>query len=596
MRNLTSNSRRRRMTTLHAIGSEHDKNGDSETLEPGIAPQSEQSESRSAELSARLFDECGGNPIAQIQVERNGKIFRQESLHRPFLLIGGDPRCHLCLPGAEIKPQHFLLQWIEGSIFCCDLSQGTAAVSGKKSPTIGRWLDHQPIEVGRYRLSLQNFTPTRPANFSPVDRQLDRKSNLPQIGLRFSGVSEVANIWKFDRTLVLIGKSSLCKLRLNHPTMASTQAWLLQTSVAAWLIDFAGTGSTKVNGEAIRLAPIDIGDLLEFDQFHAEVVSTEFLFAAPPINGSLTRNQTAPSTNPYDNSLPPIRFDRPLENANPTNPLMEPLNRLSIPFPSDPLSTAPLVDASIPLPSENILELPPIATEVVEFIEREEQQPEPFLDALEQPVADDFVSATPTEVSELAPSIFEEIPAVHVETIAPTCERTAPNLQTAVVAVPVALPVVGVRIQPSIPATTRLHNYRSVNASVVIGEVLVLDATPKIQEVCSADFPTDQPALSADIMLVEEQIPRVLVCNQTGPSNELPLSIGEFIEAQKADIAQLRTCLAELQLAYEAAAGSLISRKVRDSLERPVLSTTECCDSLVRNLDRFTAAHKRLAE
>src|SRR5947209_17610769 len=64
-----------------------------------------------------------------------------------------------------------------------------------------------------------------------------------------------------DQTLVLLGKSARCKVRVGGPGVLSFHSSLLRTPGGAWIIDLGG--GTQVNGAPVRFARLEQGDELQ---------------------------------------------------------------------------------------------------------------------------------------------------------------------------------------------------------------------------------------------------------------------------------------------------------------------------------------------
>ncbi|WP_157605206.1 FHA domain-containing protein [Schlesneria paludicola] len=221
----------------------------------------------------QLFEECQGNPSAKLRVEHPDGSTTFLGLDRPFLTAGRSASCDLRLDHDEISPFQSLFLWIEGALFCCDAAPRTSFSPERFSSGNGQWVTHQPIDIGPYRVALEdNGDVVVPKQF-PLNRSARLAADYPYIGLQFEGVKESENLWPVNRTLTLIGRSPLCKLRLNHKSVAAVQAGLMRTAEGCWLFDLAKDRKTGVNGYAIDLYPVDVGDVLQLGAFQIDVVT-----------------------------------------------------------------------------------------------------------------------------------------------------------------------------------------------------------------------------------------------------------------------------------------------------------------------------------
>lgn len=264
-----------------------------------VAADTEAARIEAEALQQHLSMECRVKSRTRLCVEHPGVAPLFVTMNRPFLLIGSDPACDLTLDHEEVAPHHCFLQWVDGQIFCCDITPRPNNIPIRRQPPIGRWLNREPIEIGPYLLRLETAATAPDLDFSPLDRCQRLLTDFPQLALQFQGVEQSDNQWPVNRVLTMIGRGIQCKLRLNHPSMANVQACLLRTQKSCWLIDIAGTGTTGVNGRTIRVASIDVGDKLHLGPFQVEVVTTVFEPLNPanvPRSASTGSAQSSPAT------------------------------------------------------------------------------------------------------------------------------------------------------------------------------------------------------------------------------------------------------------------------------------------------------------
>ena len=272
VREINSTQRRRR---LRLIKAEVEQADDRCRYAPSILAPASNTEAMRIEVDRihrRMLIECRAKTATRIRIELPGKDTQIVTMSRPYLLIGSNPTCDLRLDHEDVSPQHAFLHWVNGQIFCCDLVPRLGA--DRRQQINGKWLDNQPINIGPYRLSLDNQEHPIKLDESPLDRSSQLAEEFPQLAFQFVGVEQSENLWSVNRTLTMIGRGSQCKLRLNHPSMPNVQACLLRTSHCCWLVDIEAKGTTGVNGRTISVAPIDIGDILQLGPFQIEVVTT----------------------------------------------------------------------------------------------------------------------------------------------------------------------------------------------------------------------------------------------------------------------------------------------------------------------------------
>ncbi len=271
MREINSTQRRRRLRLIKAEDEQTDDRFRSAASILAPASNTEAARFEVERIHRRMMMECRAKTGTRIRIEFPGEETQIVTMNQPYLLIGSDPHCDLRLEHQDVNPQHIYLQWVNGQIFWCDLSprEGT----DQRQQTNGKWFNNDPINIGPYRLSLDNFELPLKVDESPLDRSSQLSEELPQLAFQFVGVEQSENLWSVNRVLTIIGRGSQCKLRLNHASMPYVQACLLRTRHCCWLVDIEGTGTTGVNGRAITVAPIDIGDILQLGPFRVEVVT-----------------------------------------------------------------------------------------------------------------------------------------------------------------------------------------------------------------------------------------------------------------------------------------------------------------------------------
>ncbi len=231
--------------------------------------------------SQRLFVECGGRSATSIRFLFFDAPPVTVVMDRPNFLIGSAPNCDLVFSHAAIHPHHALLQWINGSLFYCDLtsqtSNGPTSHGGTRPQSAeGVWVRYEPVCVGPYQLLVEADEMSPPPEDSPLVRSPRLANELPQIALQFQGVAQSENQWPVDRILTVIGRGSQCRLRLNHESIPQVLSCLLRTPTSCWIIDIAGAGTTTVNGRPVTMSPIDIGDILQLGTFPVDVIATAF--------------------------------------------------------------------------------------------------------------------------------------------------------------------------------------------------------------------------------------------------------------------------------------------------------------------------------
>lgn len=289
VRDLMALQRRRRLRLLQSDATSAG-NGDESAIDLAEGSQLTatglETEFDAAALDAtareNLFHECQGRRGMQLLVELPGVAYPERlELDQPFLLIGRDHDCDLRLDHPGVGSRRVYLQWVAGHLFCTDLDGETDLRPGRRKPKTNPWVERQPLQIGPCRLTIVGEESATTPAFTPLDRSPQLANEFPQVRLKFDGVEQSDNQWPVDRPLTLIGRSSQCKLRLNHPDMPPVQASVLRTPTGCWLIDLAGQETTLVNGRPVRLASLDIGDVLQLGPFRVTVTAAAFGMSDP---------------------------------------------------------------------------------------------------------------------------------------------------------------------------------------------------------------------------------------------------------------------------------------------------------------------------
>ncbi len=230
-----------------------------------------------------FLDACGAGTPPLLVVERSGGgEMARRTLHLPFALIGRDERADLHLDDEEVSPHHAYLQLMAGRLWCVDLGSRTGIHWQEGRRAVGPLLVRQSLGIGPYTIRLaeggshDEDDGVAPAN--PLSSEADDPSSLPRVSLEFHGATTQQRLWSMDRPLALIGRSSICKVRLHSPTVSRIHAALLNTPVGPWIVDLLSRTGTHVKGAAVRWTRVENGDELQIGQFR---ISVRFRSPAP---------------------------------------------------------------------------------------------------------------------------------------------------------------------------------------------------------------------------------------------------------------------------------------------------------------------------
>lgn len=219
------------------------------------------------EAAMRSFlDACGSPGPLFLGVEgpkAEGATWRV--LDQPFAVVGRGPAVDIHLPGAELSRRHAYLQLVAGRLFCVDLGSRTGTCWDSE-PGYWGWVDAEAaVRVGPYRLwprADRAAAAGRPAGPppAPVSRAFEQAAAEVVLEIRAGAADPVA--WRVSRTLVLIGRSPACKIRLDGRGIAGVHASLIRTPTGLFAVDLLGPAGVLVNGEPTRWARLEAGDEL----------------------------------------------------------------------------------------------------------------------------------------------------------------------------------------------------------------------------------------------------------------------------------------------------------------------------------------------
>lgn len=551
MRDMKSDQRRRRVRLINTVEDRTNRRRRSAATALLSASQSAAAQ-RDLEMTRQdLITASKAKSSTRFIVEHPGAPPMTVVMKTASLIIGSDPVCDVQLNHEDVSQRHCLLQWVEGSLFCCDIAPRNSLFADRNWSANGRWVDREPIQIGPYRLSLlEEDFPEAPA-FSPFDRSPLLANEHPQLGLQFVGVEQKNNIWPVNRLLTIIGRGAQCKLRLNHPTMAQVQSCLLRLPTGCWIIDLANENTTLVNGRPIRVSSVDVGDILEVGPFKVEVVAMGA--DDQPASKPQTKSNLQKS-NPQLKSqeLKPIKFDREpkkhprhVQAQSSTAASFQPAVEVLVAS-SQTVHAPNLVQAVVSPPTRaNVA-----ASAVITIAAVAEIAP------IEQP----HDAAPPDTADEL-----NEVPLL--STISSGRGSTAAAVMS--------------------PAQTDTKTRAKKRSRVETNPFPAIPNHVEEAQLTRAQAPLAAPADVAPHTSDQSIQTRATSHVEPAQSSVNEARLIEFIKAQQAQLAELKSQLDALKKTYDTAAGQLISKKMRDTLEKPVVQTMHCHESMQASLQQF---------
>ncbi len=204
---------------------------------------------------------CGRTGPLRLSIEEEGhSLASQRVLHQPFALVGCDPRMDLFLSHPQVARRHAYVQLLGGKLFCIDLQSQSEIVwppDADQAIRIGPFSIRPTDGDGEDPPSLTEFSTSEPAN----------EEELPEVALEFVNRLPGPTVWRMATTLALVGKASLCRVRLVGNSVSKFHCSLVRTPLGLWVVDLFGKEGITVNETPVRSARLEDGDRLQVGNF-----------------------------------------------------------------------------------------------------------------------------------------------------------------------------------------------------------------------------------------------------------------------------------------------------------------------------------------
>ncbi len=209
----------------------------------------------SDQTSLSFLEACGTSTPVRLGIEEPGVSgIAWRVFDRPFLVVGSHPKADICLRDPEVSRRHAYFQVIAGRLFCVDLHSRTGTFWDDSQDSWG-WANSQAlVRIGPYR-----FRPSETVEGQaplPISRSFQQLS-LPETTLDFIDSPMDRPSWQAKRALILLGRSTACKVQLPGPGVANVHAAMVRTPAGVWIVDLLATGGMVVNGSRERAARLD---------------------------------------------------------------------------------------------------------------------------------------------------------------------------------------------------------------------------------------------------------------------------------------------------------------------------------------------------
>jgi pSer/pThr/pTyr-binding forkhead associated (FHA) protein len=216
---------------------------------------------------------CGMGSVLPLRVSSAGwehTVVRK--FQQPFMVVGKDPRCDLCLNGPAVSGCHAYLQVVGGSVFAIDLQSETTG------PERGEWLHRDsPLRIGPFTIALADDVLEEadrfegPREWNPCVSRSVQGSRMPVVTLELLNTADRQPPRRLNRLLALVGSAPGCNIRLVSTTVSRVHCSLLRTPIGLWAIDLLSGSGIVVNGTSLRYALLRNGDELQVGKFRLRV-------------------------------------------------------------------------------------------------------------------------------------------------------------------------------------------------------------------------------------------------------------------------------------------------------------------------------------
>lgn len=253
---------------------------------------------------------CGTTQPIRLKIDNGKGVSRVATLTRPFAVIGGNPAADIRLDHMQVCRRHAYLQVLGGRLWVIDLS-----IRGGLQWPHGRPVNCGPLDPGE-SLGIGPFTIHRSANEAATDdgyqdllRDQPPGPSPTLYGLDAGGPTS----WGLTQVVNLLGRSLLCRVRLEGSSVSQNHAALVRTPTGLWMVDLLGRGGVSVNGVATRYGLLAPGDVLGIGQHRLTLRTGPEPPARPASTASLpaltatTLTAAAQPVSDWPASLAPIR-------------------------------------------------------------------------------------------------------------------------------------------------------------------------------------------------------------------------------------------------------------------------------------------------
>lgn len=260
--------RRRRLLMLRQV---HQTTVAGEPSEETAGPQLLREPDLPRSALEQFRRDCGMRSSYLIRVACSESGSQPQTLlwDRPWLIVGRSEECDLHLPHAEVSRKHAYLQVVRGRVCCLDLGSrtGTHWMHGGNANQAGPVDAGEPVSIGPYSLTLEETD----GGLEEADPPPDDEEAPLEMHLDFLNVGDDVRRWTASRSLILIGQSEPCKVRLGDASVSRVHCGIVRTPRRLWVVDLLSDEGTLVEGRAVAAARLDNGSELQVGRYRIGV-------------------------------------------------------------------------------------------------------------------------------------------------------------------------------------------------------------------------------------------------------------------------------------------------------------------------------------
>jgi pSer/pThr/pTyr-binding forkhead associated (FHA) protein len=260
-----------------------------------MGPEARNHSTRMTQHSLELFRTgCGMTRDLELRIAREGEpAARRYAFSQPFVFLGSHPANDLCVRDAAINARHVYLQVMQGSLFCLDIRSGAGVPWGAQGQPYGWLAPGYCLHTGPYRLwpAESDEVTSPPISLDPLREEMPPDPSRPCFVLEVLQGARRDRLVRGTHLLTLIGRSTGCALRLDHPSVSRFHCGVLNTPNGPWVLDLLSREGTLVNGQRHRWARLEDGDELRIGTFSLRL---RFESSAPPSLAGEAAQTTGP--------------------------------------------------------------------------------------------------------------------------------------------------------------------------------------------------------------------------------------------------------------------------------------------------------------